>query len=342
MARHGFLSGGIPGRFAAAGALLCAMLTIAAPSARAADPEFLTIGGGPSSGVFNVVATGLGDLLRKEFPKSLVDVQPGGSGPNLLRVSNGQATLGITSGNNAWDAWNGRDPAKPDMPIRNVRGLMTFFPSAIQIWVDANSKIRRIEDLKGKQISAGQPGQTSWNAFVNLLQVYGMTVADIESNGGKLHKLSWAESQKGLRDGQLDAVMWVSLYPHSTVLENETARPMRALSLDPAKIDAYLAKHGGGFEKVEIAAGLYGGQKEAALSVGTKTFLFASDKMPDEVAYRIVKTIWDKLPQFKRTHALLNFMSPDTVGKGMVVPLHPGAKKFFQEKGIAFSESTLK
>lgn len=136
--------------------------------------------------------------------------------------------------------------------------------------------------------------------------------------------------------------MWVALYPHSTVLENETARPMRALSLDAAKLDTYLEKFGGGFEKVEIAAGLYGGQKAPALTVGTKTFLFASEQLPDEVAYRIVRTIWDNLPQFKRTHALLNFISADTVGKGMVVPLRPGAKRFFQEKGIAFAESNLK
>ncbi|MDX5359901.1 MAG: TAXI family TRAP transporter solute-binding subunit [Alphaproteobacteria bacterium] len=328
-------------RAAAAGALASAVLLASGGAATAADPEFLTIGGGPSGGTFNVVATGLGDLLRKEFPNSLVDVQPGGSGPNLLRVSAGEADLGITSANNAWDAWNGRDPAKPESPIRNVRGLMTFFPSAIQIWVDANSDIRKLEDLKGKQVSAGQPGQTSWNAFVNLLDVYGMKIEDIEANGGKLHKLSWSESHNGLRNGQLDAVMWVSLYPHTTVLENETARPMRALSFDEDKVDTYLAQHGGGFEKVTLPAGLYGGQKEPATTVGTKTFLFANEKMPDEVAYRVVSTIWKNLSQFQRTHSLLKYMEADTVGKGMLVPIHPGAKKFYDEQAIAYSESKL-
>ncbi|MBJ3777535.1 TAXI family TRAP transporter solute-binding subunit [Acuticoccus mangrovi] len=323
-------------------AALAAVAMVATPlAAQAEDPEFLTIGGGPSGGTFNVVATGLGDVLRKEFPDTLIDVQPGGSGPNLLRVSSGKADLGITSANNAFDAWNGRDPATPEHPIKNVRGLMTFFPSAIQIWVDANSDIETLEDLKGKQMSAGQPGQTSWLAFENLLSVYGMSIEDIESDGGQLHKLSWAESQNGLRNGQLDAVMWVSLYPHTTVLENETARPMRALSFDEDKLDEYLEKFGGGFEKVTLPAGLYGGQAEPALTVGTKTFLFANEDMPEETAYRIVETIWDNLDRFQKTHALLKFMDKDTVGKGMVVPLHPGAKKFFDEKGIPYSESKL-
>lgn len=328
-------------RAAALGVAASAAILASGVGAKAQDPEFLTIGGGPSGGTFNVVATGLGDLLRKEFPDALVDVQPGGSGPNLLRVSSGDADLGITSANNAWDAWNGRDPATPENPVRDVQGLMTFFPSAIQIWVDANSDIRTIEDLKGKQVSAGQPGQTSWNAFVNLLEVHDMSIEDIESDGGKLHKLSWSESHNALRNGQLDAVMWVSLYPHTTVLENETARPMRSLSFDEDKVDAYLEEYGGGFEKVTLPAGLYGGQEEPALTVGTKTFLFANEDMPEEVAYRVVETIWDNLEQFQRTHSLLNYMEEDTVGKGMLVPIHPGAKRFFDEEGIPYTESKL-
>lgn len=310
-------------------------------AALAKDPD-LTIGGGPSGGVFNVVATALGDNLRQQFKDSLIDVQPGGSGPNLIRVSTGKADLGVTSANNAWDAWYGKDPATPDKPIRNVRGLMTFFPSAIQIWVDANSKLNTINDLKGKQMSAGQPGQTSWLAFENLLKVYGLSIADIESGGGKLHKLSWQESQNGLRNGQLDAVMWVSLFPHTTVLENETVRPMRTLSFEEAKLDEYLKKYGGGFEKLTLPAGLYKGQTSPALTVGTSTFLFASDKMSDDVAYRIVKSVWDNLPRFQRSHSLLSYMTASTIGQGMVIPIHPGAKRFYDEKSIKYGVSELK
>jgi uncharacterized protein len=288
-----------------------------------------------------VVATGLGDLLRREFPTALIDVQPGGSGPNLLRVGDGQADLGISSANNAYDAWHGRDPATPDKPIQNARGLMTFFPSAIQIWVDARSDINSIEDLRGKQVSAGQPGQTSWAAFENLLEVHGMSIEDIEADGGQLHKLSWAESQNGLRNGQLDAVMWLSLFPHSTVVENETARPMRALSFDEDKLQAYLDEYGGGFEMTTLPAGIYGGQSEPAHTVGTATFLFASEDMSDDVAYRVVKTIWNNLPRFKQAHSLLSYMEADTVGRGMIIPVHPGAKKFFDEMSIPYDEGTL-
>lgn len=323
------------------GVVAAAGLSLASP-AQAADPDFLNIGGGPSGGTFNVVATGLGDLMTKAFPDSIVGVQPGGSGPNLLRVSSGDADLGITSASNAADAWAGLDPATPENPIKNVRGLMTFFPSAIQIWVDASSDIRSIEDLVGKQISAGQPGQTSWNAFNNLLAVHGMKIEDLEANGGKLHHLSWAESQDGLRDGQLDAVMWVALYPHSTVLATETAREIRVLPLAEDKVDQYLAEYGNGFEKVTLPVGLYKGQDAAVTSVGTKTFLFASEDMSEETAYKVTSTIWNNLDKFKQTHALLNFIDPETAGRGMLVPLHPGALKFYEEQGIPTGEPALK
>lgn len=324
----------------AAGVLSAASISLATASL-ADDPDFLNIGGGPSGGTFNVVATGLGDLMRTAFPDSIIGVQPGGSGPNLLRVASGDADLGITSASNASDAWAGRDPATPENPIQNIRGLMTFFPSAIQIWVDASSDIHSIEDLVGKQISAGQPGQTSWNAFSNLLAVHGMTIEDLEAEGGKVHHLSWSESQSGLRDGQLDAVMWVALYPHSTVLATETAREIRVLSLDEAKVDQYLAEYGGGFKKVTLPVGLYQGQDATATSVGTKTFLFASDSMSDETAYKVTSTIWNNLERFQKTHALLQYIEAETAGRGMLAPIHPGAAKFYEEQSIPMDDAAL-
>lgn len=310
-------------------------------AARAASPEFLTVGGGPSGGVFNIVATGLSNLLGKVFPNAIIDVQPGGSGPNLLRVGAGKVDIGVTSASNALDAWEGRDPATPESPIRNTRGLMTIMQSAIQVWVDANSDIHGLEDLRGKQISAGQPGQTSWLAFQELLAAAGMSTDDIEAGGGRMHHLSWSESHDALRNGQLDAVMWLSLWPHPTVRQNETVRPMRALSFDEAVLERFLAESGGGFERVTLPAGLFSGQDEPANTVGTNTILFASTAMSDELAHAIVKAVWENREDFKETHALLKYMSEDTVGKGMVIPIHPGAKAYFEEVGIAVSESKL-
>ena len=327
------------GLLAAAGGIAFA-LSVTSPGF-AQDPDFLNIGGGPSGGTFNVVATGLGDLLRGEFADSIIGVQPGGSGPNLLRVSSGDVDLGITSASNAADAWAGRDPATPDSPIQNVRGLMTFFPSAIQIWVDADSDIHSGEDLVGRQISAGQPGQTSWLAFNNLLSVYDMSIEDIEAGGGQVHPLSWAESQSALRDGQLDAVMWVALYPHSTVLATETAREIRVLSLDEERVAEYLDLHGAGFAEVTLPVGLYQGQSEPALTVGTTTFLFAADDMSDDTAYRVTSAIWNNLERFQQTHALLQYIEQDTAGRGMFVPSHPGAARVYEEQGIPMDDPRL-
>jgi len=307
----------------------------------AQGPDFLTIGGGPSGGVFGIVGTAIASKLAQIFPDSIIDVQPGGSGPNLLRVGAGKADLGITSANNALDAWEGRDPATPEAPVQNVRGLMTLMQSAVQIWVDARSDIRTLDDLRGKQISAGQPGQTSWLAFENLLAAAGMTTADIEADGGKLHPLSWAESHEALGNGQLDAVMWLSLWPHPTVLQNETVRPMRALSFDPAVLEKFMADNGGGFERVTLPAGLFGGQDSPAETVGTNTILFAAADMPDDTAYAIVKQLWENREDMYAAHSLMKYMTADTVGKGMVLPVHPGARKYLEEQGVTISDSAL-
>src|SRR6056297_3143049 len=302
-------------------------------------PDFLTIGGGPSGGVFGIVGTGVADILSRVFPSTIIDVQPGGSGPNLVRVRDGKADLGITSANNALDAWEGRDPATPAAPVQNARGLMNIMQSAIQIWVDGNSDIRSLDDLRGKQVSAGQPGQTSWLAFENLLAAAGMTTDDIEADGGELVPLSWAESHDALRNGQLDAVMWLSLWPHPTVRQNETVRPMRALSFDPAVIETFMSEYGGGYARTTLPEGLFEGQDEPANTVGTNTLIFASDDMDDDTAYAIVEAIWTNLDDFKSVHSLLGNISEDTVGRGMIVPVHEGARRFFDEHGIPVDDA---
>ncbi len=304
-------------------------------------PDFFTIGGGPSGGVFGIVGIGVADILGRASPDTIIDVQPGGSGPNLVRVGGGQTNIGITSASNAFDAWHGRDPATPENPIRNTRGLMTIMQSAIQIWVDARSDIRSLEDLRGKRVSAGQPGQTSWLAFENLLASADMSIDDITAGGGALETLSWAESHEALRNGQLDAVMWLSLWPHPTVRQNETVRPMRTLSFEDAVLDRFLADHGGGFERAVLPENLFGGQDEPASTVGTNTLLFASDRMEDDTAYGIVETLWSNLDEFKAVHALLGNISADTAGRGMVVPVHPGARRFYEEHGMPVDDSDL-
>lgn len=304
-------------------------------------PEFFTIGGGPSGGVFNIVGTGLADLLNRESPGAIIDVQPGGSGPNLLRVDAGRSHIGITSASNAFDAWNGRDPATPESPITSTRGLMTIMQSAIQIWVDARSDIRTLDDLRGKRMSAGQPGQTSWLAFESLLASAGMTTDDIVAGGGALEPLSWAESHEALRNGQLDAVMWLSLWPHPTVRQNETVRPMRALSFDTDVIDTFMSEYGGGYARTTLPAGLFGGQDEPANTVGTNTLIFASEDLDDDTAYAIVDAVWRNLDDFKSVHSLLGNISEETVGRGMIVPVHEGARRFFEEKGIAIDEAEV-
>lgn len=307
----------------------------------AQGPDFLTIGGGPSGGVFGIVGTAIASQLAQIFPDTIIDVQPGGSGPNLLRVGAGKADLGITSANNALDAWEGRDPATPDAPVQNVRGMMTLMQSAVQIWVDAGSDIQSLQDLRGKQVSAGQPGQTSWLTFERLLAADGMTTTDIETGGGKLHPLSWSESHEALRNGQLDAVMWLSLWPHPTVLQNETVRPMRALSFDPATLDKFMAESGAGFDRITLPAGLFGGQDKPAETVGTNTLLFAAADMPDETAYAIVKKLWEERDELYSAHSLLKYMSAETVGKGMLLPIHKGARKYFEEQGVTVTDTKL-
>jgi hypothetical protein len=323
-------------------ALVLGFGVFAGAQTQAADPDFLIVAGGPTGGLFNIVGAAAAEILRKEFPKSVIDVVPGGSGPNLVQAEQKKITIGLTYANNSFDAWNGRDPAKPERPIRNVRGTIALFPSAIQIWVPANSPIKSFKDLAGKKICPSSPGQAPWQAFFNLLDIYGMTKADIEKGGGKIVQLTWSEATNSLANGQIDSVMWLTLFPHSSMVEVEVSRPVRLLSLEQDKMEAFLKKYGGGFTPISIPAGSYKGQKEPAQTLSTVGFFVTPTSAPDDVIYRIVKALWTNMDRLQKSHVSLAYAAKETVGRGMALPLHPGAEKFFRENSIPFDAGTLK
>jgi uncharacterized protein len=329
--------------FATALIVALSLIYLAVPcGAAATEPDFIIVAGGPTGGLFSIVGASAAEILRKEFPKSVVDVIPGGAGPNLIQAEQKKITLGITFANNAFDAWNGRDPAKADKPIRQVRSVAALFPSAMQIWVHADSPIKSFKDLAGKKICPSSPGQAPWQAFHNLMEIHGMTKADIEKGGGKLVQLTWSEAVDALANRQIDAVAWLTLYPHSSMIEVEVNKPVRLLSIDQDKLQVFFKKYGGGFSSLTIPAGTYKGQKQAALTLGTVGFFVAPASLPEDVTYRVVKSLWTNLDKLKASHVSMGFLNKDTIAKGMALPLHPGALKFFKENNIPVGEVEVK
>jgi TRAP transporter TAXI family solute receptor len=126
------------------------------------------------------------------------------------------------------------------------------------------------------------------------------------------------------------------------MVEVEVSRPVRLLSLEIDKMEAFLKKYGGGFTPVTIPAGSYKGQKEPAQTLSTVGFFVAPSSAPDDVIYRIVKALWTNLDRLKNSHVSLAYATKETVGRGMALPLHPGAEKFFRENNIPFDAGTLK
>ncbi len=122
------------------------------------------------------------------------------------------------------------------------------------------------------------------------------------------------------------------------MVEVEVNRPVRVLSLEDDRMEAFLKKYGAGFTRVTIPAGAYRGQKEPAVTLGTVGYFAAPASLDEDVAYQIVKTLWSNLDDLKRSHVSVGFVTRETVARGMAIPLHPGALKFYREQGIPVSE----
>ncbi|VEF48615.1 TRAP type immunogenic protein [Bacillus freudenreichii] len=197
--------------------------------------------------------------------------------------------------------------------------------------VAEDSPIKSLKDLKGKRIGALPPGTTATNLFnVVLEEGYG-----IKSNEYKHIPLGYAEIQEGIQNGSLDAGVLPGSLPNPTVKELSQLHPIRILGTEEDILKKINEKHPY-FSYVEIDADTYKGQKEKVLLAGFESVLYTHKDTDEELVYNVVKTILENEEELKKVHPSAN-TNAGTVTKGIKTPFHPGAEKYFEEKGIETS-----
>ena len=291
-----------------------------------AAPMDITIATGPSGGTFEVVAAASVEILQKKFPEFRFGIIPGGSTGNVAVLGTGKAQLSMVTADSAYAGWNGLAPFK--QKYQDMRGMFVVYPNTLQIWTPANSSIKSFADLKGKKFTCGQPGSGPYQVGLELLKVYGMSKDDLQ-----VLPYSWGEAVNTLRDSNIDAVLWTTSFPAPAIVDATTTRDIRLLQQDPKKLDAFREKFPTWVD-VTIPAGTYKGQATDVKTIGTIIFFAVDKALPDDVVYKMTKALYESRADLAQTHAILKYIGKETVAKGMGIPLHPGAEKFFKEVGI--------
>ncbi|MBM3356115.1 MAG: TAXI family TRAP transporter solute-binding subunit [Betaproteobacteria bacterium] len=310
---------------------LLAACAAAALPASAQQKITLSIATGPTGGVYYPMGGGMANILTKSVPGlSATAEATAGSVANLEFILTGKADVALSMADASWDAFKGQERFQGKAVP--VRGLMVLYPNRFHIVTLEGIGINKIADLKGRRVSTGPPRSGTEVKTNRVLEAAGLNPEkDIVRE-----RLTVQESVNALKDRKIDAFFWSGGVPTASVtdLGATPGVKMKLIEHDDV-VEALNKKFGPLYVKDVIPAKTYPGQAADARISTIWNVLVTSANTPDEVAYNIVKTMFEKREDMIRVHAeAQNFDLKYQTNAAMVIPFHPGAIKYFRERGL--------
>jgi uncharacterized protein len=306
-------------------ALVMAAAMMSAPEARA--QAFINVLTGGTSGVYYPLGVAIGKILGDKIPNVKTQVQATkASVENLVLLQQGRGELAFTLGDSLKAAWDGDEEAGFRRKMDKLRTLGAIYPNYIQIVATADSKIRTLADLKGKSLSVGAPKSGTELNSRAILAAAGMTYKDI----GKVEYLPFAESVDLMKNRQLDATLQSAGLGVASLKDLSTSAAITVVAVPKETVD----KIGPPFVAAIIPANTYTGQDKDVPTAAVINYLVTSADVSDDIAYQMTKLIFESLPELANAHVAGKEIKLETAATGSPVPLHPGAIRYYKEKGV--------
>ncbi len=290
----------------------------------------LSIATGGTGGVYYPLGGGMASVISKYIPYAEATAEvTTASVDNCRLVGAGKADLALIMADSGWDAYQGRGVFKEKIPLRT---LFAFYPNNMHIVTVEGRGIEKVTDLKGKRVSTGAPGSGTEVMALRVLEAFGIDPdKDI-----KRDKLGASESAGALKDRKIDAYFWVGGVPTASVTD-VAATPgikIKLIGHDDA-LPKMREKYGPLYVKGVIPAKAYPGLDADVPITVVWNIVICHEKMKGDVAYDIVKTLFDHKPELVAVHKEASWLSlePQATG-GSPIPFHPGAIRFYTEKGL--------
>ena len=291
----------------------------------------LSIGTGGTGGVYYPLGGGIANVLSKHVPGMQATAEvTGGSVDNLKLIATGKPYLGLSMADVGQDAVKGEGKFKGGkIPLRT---LMILYTNHMHVVTVESTGITKITDLKGKRVSTGSPGSATEVMAFRIIEAAGLS----PTRDMTRERLGVAESVNAVKDKKIDAFFWVGGLPTAAVTDLAATPGTKIKLVDHAEyVGAMNKKYGNLYLQDAIPQATYSGMAADNKQASVANILVAHEKMSDQVAYNIVKTIFDKRSDLIAVHkAAEEFKLETQKASGTPVPYHPGALKYFQEKGV--------
>jgi len=296
-----------------------------APGAHA--QSFVNILTGGTSGVYYPLGVAIGKIYSDKIPNVKTQVQATkASVENLILLQQGRGELAFALGDSLKAAWEGDEEAGFKSKLDKLRTLGAIYPNYIQIVATSDSGIKTLADLKGKSLSVGAPKSGTELNSRAILAAAGMTYKNI----GKVEYLPFAESVDLMKNRQLNATLQSAGLGVASLKDLSTSTEITVVSVPKAVVD----KIGPPFVPAMIPANTYTGQDKDVPTAAVVNYLVTSSAVSDDLAYQMTRLIFESLPELVDAHAAGKAIKLETATTGSPVPLHPGAIRYYREKGV--------
>lgn len=307
--------------------LLCIVLS----TASFAENRVVTLGTGGVTGLY--FPTGgafcrLVNLTRNQHGMRCSVRSTPGSVANLKQVSEGQLDFGIAEAGQLHDAYTGQGNfSKSD---RSLRSLFSIFPEYITIISRTDSGIEKFSDIKGKRINIGQPGSSQRLTLQALFDAFGWKLDQFS----EIHELEPAGQAEALCDSRIDATLYVVGHPSGAIKEALRDCDSHLVGLSAKEVEALTSINPYYYPR-QLRSSYYNPDLLSINTVSVDAVLFTSTAMSEEVAYEMVRSLFEQFSQFKRMHpAFLELEKQQMIPDKLAAPLHLGAKRYYQEIGL--------
>ncbi|WP_291609191.1 TAXI family TRAP transporter solute-binding subunit [Bradyrhizobium sp.] len=291
----------------------------------------LSIGTGDPSGVYFPLGGAVANVLAKALPNLHATVEvTGGSVDNIKLIATGQSDLGFTMADAAADAMLGQDKFRNNKVA--LRTLLVVYPNRMHVVTIEGTGIQTLADLKGKRVSTGSPGSATEIMASRAVDVIGLD----KDKDMRRERLGVAESVNALIDRRIDAFFWVGGIPTAAISRLATTTGVKMKLIDHADIvEKMNEKFGKLYSRSRIKGGTYPGYRTDCDVAEVWNLIVTGSRMSDEDAYTIAKTLVEKKDDIVKVHKEAESFSLDNqVQDRSPVPFHPGALKYFKEKGV--------
>lgn len=302
-----------------------AYLVLSTPAAHA--QQFINVLTGGTSGVYYPLGVAIGKIYSDKIPNVKTQVQATkASVENLVLLQQGRGEIAFTLGDSLKAAWEGDEEAGFKNKLGKLRTIGAIYPNYIQIVATAESGIKTLADLKGKSLSVGAPKSGTELNSRAILKAAGMDYKNL----GKVEYLPFAESVDLMKNRQLNATLQSAGLGVASLKDLSTATDITVVSVPKDVVD----KIGPPFVSVVIPANTYTGQDKDVPTAAVVNYLVTSSAVSDDLAYQMTKLIFESLPELANSHVAGKEIKLENAAMGSPVPLHPGAERYYKEKGL--------